>query len=91
MNYEEEINELKKTIASLTAEIESLKPSMHHAHVMIDAFEQAIKDVALEAADAHEKIDDIIYQNPDLVADLQRVAEILGPYNGPTPNAPPNS
>ena len=91
MNYEEEICELKRLVAALSAEIEELKPSMRHAHIMIDAFEQAIKDVALEAADAHEKIDDIIYQNPALVADLQAVAKIIGPYDGPTPDAPPNS
>jgi hypothetical protein len=42
-----------------------------------------------EAADAHEKIDDIVYQNPEVVADMDAIENIIGRFVDPQPGAPP--
>jgi hypothetical protein len=59
----------------------------HRLHL----FKQVIMDMTMELNHAHEKVNSLLYQNPELVADMADLEDIIGPFGTPTPDAPANS
>lgn len=91
LDQEQEIRALKAQMDAMRSEIEALKLAARRANTLVDAVMEESLSLAVDVTDAHEKVNCLLYQNPEICRDVVRLEEILGPADHPTPNAPPHS
>ena len=91
MNHEEEIVALKAQVDEMRVEIETLRKLAGRGNHFVNVFKESLFSLASEIADAHQKVNSLLYANPHVVKTLEQLEKILGPANRSTPDAPPHS